>query len=316
MLTRRAFTILMALSALPAYAKTDAMRIIVPYPAGGPLDASARFIAEKLTTANHRVIVENRPGAAGSRGMQAAKNAKPDGKTLVIGALATLAVNPYMQKDLPYQASDFSPVALLSDAPNVLVMSAKRMASLGVSDASSLLQYIKNHPGKLNFASGGVGSAGHLAGEILRRGGFPIEHIPYAGAAAAQLSIFSGETDLLFDNWGNTREAVQSGKLKALAVTTATPYPALAVPTLQSLGIDCDLSTWFGLLAPKGTAALTTQNLYQLIADIFKDQTQQQVFERLAGGYDLRGPEAFSHWIDQEQVKYATLLKRLNLLTA
>ena len=236
--------------------------------------------------------------------------------SLVVGALATLAVNPFMQKGLPYQAADFTPVALLSDAPNVLVMNPNRMKALGISDAASLLNYIKAHPGKLNFASGGVGSAGHLAGEILRHAGFQLEHIPYAGAAAAQLSIFSGETDLLFDNWGSTREAVQSGKLKALAVTTAKPYPALAIPTLQSLGIECDLSTWFGLLAPKQTHHTIVENLYQAIAETFKDPKQQVAFERLAGGFDLQGPQAFSRWIDKEQVKYATLLKQLNLKSA
>ena len=316
MLTRRAFAISLALSALPVYAKSDALRIIVPYPAGGPLDAAARFIADKLTSAAGRVIVENRPGAAGARGMQAAKNAKPDGKTLVVGALATLAVNPFMQKGLPYQAADFTPIALLSDAPNVLVMNPSRMKTLGITDAASLLSYIKAHPGKLNFASGGVGSAGHLAGEILRHAGYGLEHIPYAGAAAAQLSIFSGETDLLFDNWGSTREAVQSGKLKALAVTTAKPYPALSIPTLQSLGIDCDLSTWFGLLAPKGTGNTSVENLYRSLAEIFKDPKEQQTFERLAGGFDLQGPQTFGRWIDKEQVKYATLLKQLNLKSA
>ncbi|HIU85074.1 MAG TPA: tripartite tricarboxylate transporter substrate binding protein [Candidatus Aphodousia gallistercoris] len=313
MLSRRLFIAAAAALPLAALAKARTMRIIVPYPAGGPLDASARFLSEALKSRWGKTVVDNRPGAAGARGMQAAKTAAPDGKTLVVGALATLAVNPYIQKGLPYEAGDFTPVALLSDAPNVLVMTPQTMKKWGLTDAASLLAYIKAHPGELNFASGGNGSAGHLAGLVLGQHGYPMVHIPYAGAQAAQLSVFSGETDLMFDNWGSCREAIEDGRLKALAVTTEAPYEPLAVPTLKSLGIACDLSTWFGLLAPKGTDPALCQTLFEDIRYALSLADSAALFDRIAGGMKLLNPQDFARWIAKEQVKYETLLKSLSL---
>ena len=313
MLSRRLFLTSLALSALPlpSLAKPQRMRIVVPYPAGGPLDACARLLAEALKKQRGRVIVENRPGAAGARAMLEIKNAPADGANLVMGALATLVVNPLLSADLPYSPSDFKAVAMLSDTPNVLVMTPATMKKLKVSNARDLIEFIKANPGKLNCASGGVGSAGHIINAVLSAQGLHTVHVSYAGAMAAQLSLFSGETDLMFDNFANARAAIADKRLVALAQTKAAANPKINAPTLQSLGIDCDISTWFGLMAPKDTAQETCQNLFELITNVLSNKELREKFDQLSGGTQLLAPEAFEQWIESEQVKYRSFIKAL-----
>ncbi len=311
MLSRRAFTLALALLSLPSFAKPQRMRIVVPYPAGGPLDAAARMVAEGLKTQHGRVIVDNRAGAAGARGMLEVRNAATDGQTLVIGALATLVVNPLLFDDLPYKPDDFAPVALLSDAPNVLVMTQKSMDRLGVKNASDLMQYIAKHPGKLNCASGGTGSAGHVLNALLSAKGLRTVHVPYAGAMAAQLSLYAGETDFMFDNFGNARGAIADGRLKVLAQTVAEPLPEINAPTLNSIGIDADISTWFGLMAPKNTPMSVREALFKEVSEILSDAQKHKQFEATCGKVRLLSPHAFSQWIEAEQVKYRSFVQSL-----
>lgn len=311
MFSRRAFTLALALLSLPSFAKPQRMRIVVPYPAGGPLDAAARIIAEGLKKEHGRVIVDNRAGAAGARGMLEVKNASADGQTLVIGALATLVVNPLFFDDLPYEPSDFAPVALLSDAPNVLVMTQKSMDRLAIKNASDLMQYIAKHPGELNCASGGTGSAGHIANVLLSSKGLRSIHVPYAGAMAAQLSLYAGETDFMFDNFGNARAPIADGRLKVLAQTSARALPEINAPTLKSIGIDADISTWFGLMAPKDTALSIRERLFEEVSQILSETQIQTKFEAACGKIRLLSPEAFSQWIENEQVKYRSFLQSL-----
>ncbi len=313
MLSRRLFLTSLALSALPlpSLAKPQRMRIVVPYPAGGPLDACARLLAEALKKQLGRVIVENRPGAAGARAMLEVKNAPADGLTLVVGALATLVVNPLLSTDLPYSPSDFKAVAMLSDTPNVLVMTPAAMQKLKVSNARDLIEFIKANPDKLNCASGGVGSAGHIINAILSAQGLNTVHVSYAGAMSAQLSLLSGETDLMFDNFANARAAIADKRLVALAQTRSSPDVMIDAPTLQSFGIDCNISTWFGLMAPKDTSPEVCQNLYELITDTLSDKALREKFDQLSGGTRLLSPEAFEKWIVNEQVKYRSFIKAL-----
>ncbi len=311
MLSRRAFTLALALLSLPSFAKPQRMRIVVPYPAGGPLDAAARMVAEGLKTQHGRVIVDNRAGAAGARGMLEVRNAATDGQTLVIGALATLVVNPLLFDDLPYKPDDFAPVALLSDAPNVLVMTQKSMDRLGVKNASDLMQYIAKHPGELNCASGGTGSAGHVLNALLSAKGLRTVHVPYAGAMAAQLSLYAGETDFMFDNFGNARGAIADGRLKVLAQTVAEPLPEINAPTLNSIGIDADISTWFGLMAPKNTPMSVREALFKEVSEILSDAQKHKQFEAACGKVRLLSPQAFSQWIEAEQVKYRSFVQSL-----
>ena len=289
------------------------LRVVVPYPAGGPLDATARVLAEMLYPLHGRVIVENRPGAAGARGLLALKEAEPDGQTLAMGAVATLAINPLIRENLPYKPEDFAGVCLLSDVPNVLVMTPETMKKLGVKTLEDVLNVIRKNPGKLNAASGGNGSAGHIIGEILTSQGFRTEHIAFAGAAAAQLSILAGETDLMFDNWANAKAAVADGRLAVLAQTVKDPDGQIPAPSLSSVDIECDISTWFGLIAPAATSLETRRTLFEDIEKTISMGNNLQKFVQVSGSSAILDPNAFDSWIANEQAKYRFLFQTLKL---
>src|SRR5213083_2606674 len=158
----------LAAAALPAWAQARPIRLIVPYPPGGPLDIVARALADKVKESLGVVIVENRPGAGGNLGADAAAKAAPDGNTIVMGAVATHAINPWLYAKVPYDPiRDFTPVTRVAQVPNVLVMSPEVAGRLGIASVADLFAYAKKNPGKLNYGSGGNGSAGHLAGEMF-----------------------------------------------------------------------------------------------------------------------------------------------------
>lgn len=192
----------------PAVAQGDAfpakpLRFVVPYPPGGPLDSMARLLAEKVRESlGQPIIVENRSGAGGNIGADLVAKAAPDGYTLVMGAVATHAINPWLFANLPYDpVKDFAPVTIVASVPNVLVMNLEFAEKNNIQNLGDLLAYAKKNPGRLNYGSGGNGSAGHLSGELLKaRAGIAAEHIPYQGAAPAQLALLSGQSDFMFDN--------------------------------------------------------------------------------------------------------------------
>ena len=169
------------------------------------------------------VIVENRAGAGGNLGADAVAKSPPDGSTIVMGAVATHAINPWLYAKLPYDPiRDFTPITGVAQVPNVLVMSPEVAGRLGIASVADLVAYAKKNPGKLNYGSGGNGSAGHLAGEMFKaQAGVFMVHIPYAGGNPAQLALLAGQVDLNFDNLAAASANIKAGKLKALAVTTA-----------------------------------------------------------------------------------------------
>ena len=184
-------------------------KLVVPFPPGGPLDVVGRGIAQKLSeTWNQGVVVENKPGAGGNIGADFVAKAPPDGYTVVMGALSTHAVNPNLYAQMPYDAKkDFAPITLVAITPNVLVVNP----ALPVHSVKELIAYAKAHPGKLSFGSGSTGSAGHLAGELLKvDAGLDMVHIPYKGAAPATQALLAGDTQLMFDNLANAM--VQGGQ--------------------------------------------------------------------------------------------------------
>ena len=310
--TRRLLTASIALGSVfgaPAFA-ADPIKIVVPYPPGGPLDVVARALAEELKKSQGSVIVENRPGAAGARGMQAVKDAKADCRTMVMGAVATLATNPALFEKMPYKPDDFAPVSLLCFCPNVLVMAPKRMKELGVKDAKDLIAYIKANPGKLNFASGGNGSAGHIAGAVMVNAGLKMEHIPFKCAAPARLSVIAGETDFIMDNFGSCRASIADGSLIPLAVTTSEPFEHLpGVPTLTSLGYTMDISTWFGLMAPKATPNAKVQAQYDAIFEAMSNPKLREQLDKAGGGVRFLGPNKFGELIAAEQKRYRDMIQ-------
>src|SRR5690242_8800128 len=183
------------LSSPPAQAQARPIRLIVPYAAGGPVDATARVLAERVKDSLGTVIIDNKPGGGGNIGADAVAKAAPDGTTIGISAVATHAINPWLFTKMPYDAArDFTAITQMVRVPNVLVVNADTAARLKINTLADLIAYAKANPGKLNYASGGNGSAGHLAGEMFKRdAGIYAVHIPYNGGNPAQLALLSGQ---------------------------------------------------------------------------------------------------------------------------
>ena len=290
------------------------IRFVVPYPPAGPLDQVARALAEKLRDAlGQPLAVENRPGAGGNIGADLVAKAAPDGYAIVMGAVATHAINPYLYAKMPYDANrDFTPITRVATVPNVLVMNPQTAERLGVHSLGDLIAYARRNPGKLNYGSGGNGSAGHLAGELLEvQAGIGMVHIPYGGAAPAQLGLLAGQTDLMFDNLASATPQIRAGKLKAFAVTTAQRssfFPEL--PTVAESGLKgFDISTWFGVFAPAGTP---TPIVDRLNAEFTRALSSPDIRERLARmGAEASplSPEDFAAFVRAEQAKYERVVK-------
>ncbi|MBQ9241369.1 MAG: tripartite tricarboxylate transporter substrate binding protein [Duodenibacillus sp.] len=289
------------------------IKITVPYPPGGPLDVSARAIAEAVSDELGNVIVENRPGAGGNRGVTYLAQQKPDGMNMCVGAVATHAINPNLFRKLPYDPiKDFQPITLISLVPNVLVVTPAFIKRTGIDSVSKLVAYCKKHPGELNYASGGNGSGGHMAGELLkRRAGISMVHIPYAGAAAAKQSVLAGQTDLIFDNLASATANIKAGTLVPLAVTTKERSAALPdVPTVQEAGVaNFDISTWYGLFVPAKTPAPIVEKLNKTIVKALRSDALKQRLARLGGEARPCSPAEFTALIKSELAKYAEIVK-------
>ena len=247
------------------------IRFVVPYPPGGPLDTIARLLAEKVKVSlGQPVVVENRPGAGGNIGVDLIAKAQPDGYSLVMGAVATHAINPWLFAKIPYDAvKDFAPVALVASVPNVLVVNQNFADKNKIRTLADLVAYAQANPGKLNYGSGGAGSAGHLAGELLgARAQIKMVHIPYQGAAPAKLALLSGQSDFMFDNLASAAPLIKENKVVALAVTTSARAQMLPnVPTVEQSGIKpFDIGTWFGVFTTAGTPAAVLAKLHTAYA--------------------------------------------------
>jgi tripartite-type tricarboxylate transporter receptor subunit TctC len=294
------------------------LRLVVPYPPGGPLDIAARALAERVKDSLGVVVVENRPGAGGNVGADAIAKAAPDGNTIVMGAVATHAINPWLYSKMPYNAlTDFTPITLVAQVPNVLVMNAEAAQRLGITSLRDLLAYAKANPGKLNYGSGGNGSAGHLAGEMFKsQAGVFMVHIPYAGGPAAQLALLSGQVDLNFDNLAAASANIRSGKLRALAVTTAKRSSAMPeVPTIaESAGAaglaGFDINTWFGLFGPARLPAEVTTRLNRAFVDALNSPEVKARLATLMAEPAPTTPEAFAQFVRTEHAKYDAVVKR------
>jgi tripartite-type tricarboxylate transporter receptor subunit TctC len=302
-----------AASAQPASYPTRPIRLVVPYPPGGPLDTAARALAEQLKGGLGVVVVENRPGAGGNLGVDQVAKSTPDGYTLVIGAVATHAVNPWLFSKLPYDpVKDFAPITLIAHVPNVLVMTPERAAQLNVASARDLIAYLRAHPGQLNYASGGNGSAGHMAGELLKsQAGVSAVHIPYAGAGPAQLGLLAGQTDFMFDNLASASAQIKAGRLKAFAVTTAQRAAALPeVPTMAESGLPgFDVSTWFGVYAPAGTPAPIAMRLNEAFTAALRTPEMRERLARMGAEPAPMTPEQFAQFVKAELAKYQKVVK-------
>ncbi len=307
------FAVAAVATAQTATFPTRPIRLIVPYPPGGPLDTAARALAERVRDTLGTVVVENRPGAGGNLGVDQVAKSAPDGYTLAIGAVATHAVNPWLFRKLPYDPiKDFVPITLIAHVPNVLVITPERAAQLKVTTARDLVDYLRRHPGQLNYASGGNGSAGHMAGELLKsQARVSAVHIPYAGAGPAQLGLLAGQTDFMFDNLASASAQIKAGKLKALAVTTSQRATSLPeVPTMAESGLaGFDVSTWFGVFAPAGTPAPVVSRLNQTFTAALKTSEMRERLARMGAEPAPMSSEQFAELVRNELAKYEKVVK-------
>ena len=303
---------LTAATAPVVQAQGKPIRLIVPYAAGGPLDVTARALAERVRDTLGTVIIENKPGAGGNIGADAVAKAAPDGLTIGIAATATHAVNPWLYVKMPYNAAtDFAPITQMVRVPNVLVMNAETAERLKINSVSDLIAYAKANPAKLNYGSGGNGSAGHLAGELFKKeAGIFAVHIPYNGGNPAQLALLSGQVDFNFDNLATAAPNIRSGKLKAIAVTTLKGVSALpgtppVADTLKGFAID----TWWGLVAPAATPKDVVARLNQAFVAALNAPETKTGFATLLAEPVPTTPEAFGALMTNERAKYQTLVK-------
>jgi tripartite-type tricarboxylate transporter receptor subunit TctC len=293
------------------------LRLVVPYPPGGPLDIAARVLADNVKDSLGPVIVENRAGAGGNLGADVVAKAAPDGQTVVMGAVATHAINPWLYSKMPYDAlADFTPITLVARVPNVLVMNAQTAQRLGITTLRDVVAYAKKNPAKLNYGSGGNGSAGHLAGELFKQlAGVYALHIPYAGGPAAQFGLLSGQVDFNFDNLAAAAANIKSGKLKALAVTTAQRASAMPdVPPMAEAGRELglgafDIHTWFGLFGPAKLPADVTAKLHKAFSDALGSAEVKTRLATLMAEASATSPDAFAQFVRSEHAKYGALVK-------
>jgi tripartite-type tricarboxylate transporter receptor subunit TctC len=320
-LDRRRLVLGAALLPLSLRAQTawpaKAIRIVVPFAAGGTTDILARALAPELQRAfNQTVLVENKPGAGGNNGAADVAKAAADGHTLLMGTVGTHAINPALYAKMPYDhVRDFAPITLVAGVPNVLVMNPVHAQQNGIDSVATLIAFARQRPGKLNMASSGNGTSIHLAGELFKAmtGTFML-HLPYGGSGPALTDLIGGNTDLMFDNLPSALPHIKSGRLTALAVTSSARSAALPeLPTVEEAGGAAlkgfEASSWFGLLAPAGTpvdivARVQAETAKALGAPALKERLQSQ--GAVPGG--MTSAE-FARHIAAETAKWARVVK-------
>ncbi|MGY2490171.1 tripartite tricarboxylate transporter substrate binding protein [Cupriavidus sp. CP313] len=302
-----------ALAADPYPAKP--IRLVVPFAAGGTTDILARAVAAELARLpGWNVVVDNKPGAGGNIGADLVAKAAPDGYTLLMGTVGTHGINQSLYGKLPFDPiKDFAPITEVAAVPNVLVLNPAFAQQNKIESVKDLITYARANPGKINMASSGNGTSIHLAGELFKTQTRTfMVHFPYKGSGPALTDLAGGTMQVMFDNLPSSMALIKSGKLKALAVTSAKPSPALpGVPTIaQAAGLpQYEASSWFGMLAPAGTPPDVIHRIQQEVA---KALNAPAVRERLqAQGAEPVGntPEQFAAFIRAETAKWAKVVK-------
>jgi tripartite-type tricarboxylate transporter receptor subunit TctC len=294
----------------------DGYRIVSPFPAGGPVDGLARIIATGLSDKyKQSAIVENLVGAAGNIGMDKVKRAAPDGRTLLVIPAGNLTINPTLMANFPFNiANDFVPITMLAKAPNVLVAGAQ----VPVSNARELIAFAKSKPGTLSFASPGVGSGLHLAGELFNsQTGTDMLHIPYKGTPPAINDLLGGAVPLMFSNLPTVLVHIQSGKLKAIGITdTVRAESAPSIPTLAEQGIaGVVVTSWYALLSPRGTPPAVAFQLSKDAAEILnRPAIREQLKTQALTVWTMQPGELQAH-IEAETASWARIIKAKNIKT-
>lgn len=289
---------------------TRPIRLVVPYPAGGTTDILARLAAVQLgERLKQPVVVDNRAGASGAIGSAEVARAAPDGYTLLMATASSHGINSALYKKLPYDAvKDFAPVTMLASTPNIVVVNP----SVPANNLKELIALAKAQPGKLNFGSTSLGGSPHMSAELLKmQAGIDIVHVPYKGAAPMLADLLGGQVQIGFDNLPSTINFVNTGKVRAIAVTTPQRWPgAPDIPTVAESGLPgYEVSGWFGLLAPAGTPKAFLDTLQQaLAAAVAQPEVAKRMLE-LGAQPIANTPEAFARQIPQEVKKWQDVVK-------
>ncbi|HBI83717.1 MAG TPA: LacI family transcriptional regulator [Alcaligenaceae bacterium] len=286
------------------------IRMVVPYPPGGPTDLTARVVAAEMSNAlGQSIVVDNRPGASGMIGAEMVARAEPDGYTFLANA-SLHVINSYIYPDMRFDAlKDFEPITQLAAVPLVLVVPV----SSPIKTVKDLVEFGKKNPGKLNFGSAGNASAQQLAGESFKSvAGIEMQHVPYKGSAPALADLVGGQIQLMFDSMPSAMPFIKSGKLRPIAVTTVKRAQALPdLPTIAESGYPgFDIATWYGYWAPKGTPAAIVEKLSQAASTALK---KQNVIEQYAGmGAEPVGstPAEFARYNAAEAVKWEEIVRK------
>jgi tripartite-type tricarboxylate transporter receptor subunit TctC len=288
--------------------------MVVAFPAAGTTDILARLIGQKLTEKfKQTVVVENRPGAAGNIGTAYVAKAPPDGYTIMMGTIGTQSINPSLYKKMPYDAAkDFVPLTRAAMVPNLLVVNK----DAPFNTLPEMLAYEKANPGKLTYGSSGNGTTLHLSGELFNlMAGTKITHIPYKGSTPAVADLMGGQISMIFDNMPSVIQQVKSGRLKALAVTSAQRNPQLPeIPTIQEIGVaGYEVWSWFGLLAPAATPKPIVDKLNASIVEIIKQPDVQAKIIELGAVPVPETSAEFGAFIAAETLKWAKVIKEANI---
>lgn len=315
MLTRRAaLTAIAGLTAATAARAqsfpTRSVTIVVPYPAGGPVDTVARLIAQTASVGlGQPILVDNRGGGSGVIGSMAVARAEPDGHTIVLGTNQTHATNQSLLKNCPYDAvKDFAAVGHIAEIPHMLVV----RRGLEADNVAALIEMAKKSPGKLNYASTGNGSASHLAGELFKiKAGVDLVHVPFRGAAPMTTELLAGRIDLTFATLPSVIGYIEAGALRALAVASQQRAPRLPdLPTLTQAGVHgVEADAWFALFAPAKTPPDTLNRLYNAVSSKLSAKAPAEVIAKQGMTLTLRPPEAVAAWLPSEVRKWAAVIK-------
>ena len=291
------------------------VKLIVPFPPGGPTDVMGRTAAKAMgDVLGQSFVVENKAGAAGNIGTDAVAKAAPDGHTVGLSAISSLAIAPHLMASVPFNVDkDFAPISLVGTTPCAIVVHP----SAPFSDLKGLVAYAKANPGKLAYASSGIGTSNHLAAELLQTSaGIDLLHIPYKGSSQIVPDLLAGTIIMSVESsLTTTLQHVRAGMLKALAVTSPTRSKALPdVPTVAESGYPgFAVESWFGLVAPAATPAAIVQKLHDAWAKGAKTAEAQTAFDNIAGTLRVTTPQEFGAFIKAENTRWGALIRKQNI---
>jgi len=293
---------------------SKSIRMIVGFPPGGPNDIVARIVSQKLGEAlGQKVVVDNRPGAAGNIGTELTAKAAPDGYTLLMGSTGPQAINPAMYANLPFDVlRDLAPVALVAQIPSALVVNP----AVPAQDVRGLIALAKMHPGKLHYGSGGSGTTLHLSGELFAASaGVRMVHVPYKGTAPAITDVAGGQIEMIFAAVPSVLPLVNAGRLRMLAVTTRTRSPAVAnVPTVAESGLPgYEVTPWFGVFTAAGTPRPIIQRLNEEIRKVVGTADVHEAFARQGVEAASTTPDEFEALLKAEIAKWSRVVKEASI---